>query len=186
MWLKKIFSAPLGHEHWTLKIIDSHYLAPVWEKLRKAPAYLEDLIERDIVEDIKKISIGAAEMERDHGQSLLPLGKGSSLRSSPAIFLAPTGSTISCAMQRARASLMASSTIINSSKCLRILPSVDRGADELQLGIDENGLESCEALLLARHFMHRRIYQYSSVKAYNFHLRRYMKANYSKKPRERR
>jgi HD superfamily phosphohydrolase len=67
---------------------------------------------------------------------------------------------------------------------LRILPSVDRGGDELQLGIDENGLESCEALLLARHFMHRRIYQYSSVKAYNFHLRRYMKANYSKKTLE--
>jgi HD superfamily phosphohydrolase len=64
---------------------------------------------------------------------------------------------------------------------LRILPSVDRGADELQLGIDENGLESCEALLLARHFMHRRIYQYSSVKAYNFHLRRYIKANFSPK-----
>jgi len=29
--------------------------------------------------------------------------------------------------------------------------------------------------------MHRRIYQYSSVKAYNFHLRRYMLANYAKK-----
>ena len=64
---------------------------------------------------------------------------------------------------------------------LRILPSVDHGTEELELGIDENGLESCEALLLARHFMHRRIYQYSSVKAYNFHLRRFMKANYQPK-----
>jgi uncharacterized protein len=35
--------------------------------------------------------------------------------------------------------------------------------------------------LLSRHFMYRRIYQYSSVKAYNFHLRRYMKANFSPK-----
>ena len=60
---------------------------------------------------------------------------------------------------------------------LRVLPSVDHGTDELQLGIDENGLESCEALLLARHFMHRRIYQYSSVRAYNFHLRRFLRAN---------
>src|SRR3989344_9385793 len=67
----------------------------------------------------------------------------------------------------------------------RVLPmgylkSDESASDDLGLGIDENGLESCEALLLARHFMHRRIYQYSSVKAYNFHLRRYMLANYSK------
>ena len=41
------------------------------------------------------------------------------------------------------------------------------------------GLDFCGALLLARHFMHRRIYQYSSVKAYNFHLCRYMVAHYS-------
>ncbi len=45
---------------------------------------------------------------------------------------------------------------------------------ELQLGIEENGIESCEALLLARHFMHQRVYQYSSVKAYKFHLTRFM------------
>jgi HD superfamily phosphohydrolase len=57
---------------------------------------------------------------------------------------------------------------------LRILPSPDGGTDDLQLGIDENGLESCEALLLARHFMRKRVYQYSSVKAYAFHLRRFM------------
>ena len=43
------------------------------------------------------------------------------------------------------------------------------------------GFESCEALLLARHFMHRRVYRYSSVKAYNFHLKRFMKKIYSPK-----
>jgi hypothetical protein len=49
----------------------------------------------------------------------------------------------------------------------------------LQLGIEENGIESCEALLLARHFMHQRVYQYSSVKAYKFHLIRFMKGFFS-------
>ncbi len=46
----------------------------------------------------------------------------------------------------------------------------------LHLGIEENGMASCEALLLARHFMHKRVYQYSSVKAYKFHLGRFMKS----------
>ena len=49
----------------------------------------------------------------------------------------------------------------------------------LQLGIEENGIESCEALLLARHFMHKRVYQYSSVKAYKFHLARFMKSTFA-------
>ncbi len=44
----------------------------------------------------------------------------------------------------------------------------------MQLGIEENGIESCEALLLSRHFMHRRVYQYATVKSYNFHLSRFM------------
>jgi len=50
---------------------------------------------------------------------------------------------------------------------------------QLQLGIEENGIASCEALLLARHFMHQRVYQYSSVKAYKFHLTRFMKNFFS-------
>ncbi|HEY5235908.1 MAG TPA: hypothetical protein VIJ14_07005, partial [Rhabdochlamydiaceae bacterium] len=45
---------------------------------------------------------------------------------------------------------------------------------DLVLGIEENGIESCEALLLSRHFMHRRVYQYATVKSYNFHLSRFM------------
>ncbi len=45
----------------------------------------------------------------------------------------------------------------------------------LELGIEENGISSCEALLLARHFMHKRVYQYVSVKVYKFHLGRFMK-----------
>src|SRR3989344_2454610 len=40
---------PFGHEAWTLKIIDSPYLKPLWDKLRSSPAYLEDLIGRNIV-----------------------------------------------------------------------------------------------------------------------------------------
>lgn len=169
-----------GHEHWTLKIIDSPYLAPVWDKLRKAPAYLEDLVERKIVEDIKKISIGEERWKEVTGESFTPWERIVSEVITGDFFGADR---IDYLLRDAKSTGVAYGLFDYHQliESLRILPSVDRGADELQLGIDENGLESSEALLLARHFMHRRIYQYSSVKAYNFHLRRYMKANYSKK-----
>lgn len=170
----------LGHEYWTSKIIDSPYLAPVWDKLSKSPAYLKDLVERDIVEDIKKISIGEEKWKAMTGVSFSPWEKIVSEVITGDFFGADR---IDYLLRDAKSTGVAYGLFDYHQliESLRILPSVDRGSDELQLGIDENGLESCEALLLARHFMHRRIYQYSSVKAYNFHLRRYMKANYWKK-----
>lgn len=176
---EKDLSGAFGHEHWTLKIIESPYLAPVWDTLRKSPAYLEDLIERDIVEDIKKISIGEEKWKAITGQAFTPWERIVSEVITGDFFGADR---IDYLIRDAKSTGVAYGLFDYHQliESLRILPSVDRGADELQLGIDENGLESCEALLLARHFMHRRIYQYSSVKAYNFHLRRYMKANYAK------
>jgi HD superfamily phosphohydrolase len=47
-----------------------------------------------------------------------------------------------------------------------------------RIAIFENGLESCEALLLARHFMYKRLYHYPAVKAYNFHLARVIQKLY--------
>jgi len=174
---------PFGHEQWTLKIIDSPYLKPVWDKLRQAPSYLEDVIERDIIEDIKKISIGEPKWKEITGKSFTPWERIVSEVITGDFFGADR---IDYLLRDAKSTGVAYGLFDYHQliEMLRILPSADRGADELQLGIDENGLESCEALLLARHFMHRRIYQYSSVKAYNFHLRRYMKANYSTKSLE--
>ena len=63
---------------------------------------------------------------------------------------------------------------------LCILSSPKALDGQLALGIEENGMESCEALLLARHFMHQRVYQYASSKAYSFHLARFMKEFYAK------
>ena len=172
-----------GHEYWTLKIIGSSHLKPVWDLLKKAPAYLEDLIERDIVEDIQKIAIGEKKWKEIKGVSFTPWERivseiitGDFFGADRIDFLIRDSKSTGVAF-----GLFDYHQLI---EMLRILPSVDHGTDELQLGIDANGLESCEALLLARHFMHRRIYQYSSVKAYNFHLRRFMKANYGSKVTE--
>lgn len=169
-----------GHEHWTLKIIDSDHLKPVWEKLRQVPAYMQDVIERDILEDIKKIAVGEEKWKEAKGEGFTPWERIVSQVITGDFFGADR---IDYLLRDAKSTGVAYGLFDYHQliEMLRILPSVDRGTDELQLGIDENGLESCEALLLARHFMHRRIYQYSSVKAYNFHLKRYMRANYSAK-----
>ena len=169
-----------GHEKWTLKIIDSQYLKPVWDKLKASPAYLEDLVERNIVEDIKKIAIGETKWKEIVGTAFSPWERIVSELITGDFFGADR---IDYLLRDAKSTGVAYGLFDYHQliETLRVLPSPDRGGDELLLGIDENGLESCEALLLARHFMHRRIYQYSSVKAYNFHLRRYMKAVYFKK-----
>jgi hypothetical protein len=165
-----------GHEEWTLKIIDSPFLKPVWDKLRATPAYLKELIERDIVEDIKKIAIGEKHWKALTGRSLTPWEKIVSQVITGEFFGADR---IDYLLRDAKSTGVAYGLFDYHQliETLRVLPSVDHGTDELQLGIDENGLESCEALLLARHFMHRRIYQYSSVRAYHFHLRRFLRAN---------
>jgi HD superfamily phosphohydrolase len=163
-----------GHESWTLKIIESEHLKPVWDKLKHASSYLEDLIDRDIIEDIKKVAIGEPKW-----QSLFP---GSAF--SPWVRIVSqivTGDffgsdRIDYLLRDAKTTGVAYGLFDYHQliETLRILPSAESGVEDLQLGIDENGIESCEALLLARHFMRRRVYQYSSVKAYSFHLRRFM------------
>ena len=177
---EKALLGPHGHEAWTLQIIDSPYLQPVWDKLKEFPAYLEELTERNIVEDIKKIAIGEEKWKGLTGKGFTPWERIVSEVITGDFFGADR---IDYLIRDAKSTGVTYGLFDYQQliEMIRILPSADRGADELLLGIDEDGLESCEALLLARHFMHRRIYHYSSVKAYNFHLRRYMKAVFFKK-----
>jgi hypothetical protein len=46
---------------------------------------------------------------------------------------------------------------------------------QIMLGLEENGLESCYAMLLSRYFMHKRLYQYERVKPYWYHSKELVK-----------
>jgi hypothetical protein len=59
--------------------------------------------------------------------------------------------------------------------CLRILPKQYAGTDELALGIDEGGLHSAEALLLARYFMFTQVYLHPVRRIYDIHLQDFLK-----------
>lgn len=64
---------------------------------------------------------------------------------------------------------------------LRILPKVDKGSEEEPgsqepaLGIEEGGLHSAEALLLARYFMFSQVYCHHVRRIYDIHLKDFLK-----------
>lgn len=162
-----------GHEGWTYKIIQSKYLKPIWEQVLESSGVNEDFPDRDVVQDITKMAIGEKKWEELTGNTFTPWEKVISAIITGDFFGADR---IDYLLRDSKSTGVAYGLFDYEQliEMIRILPAVGEGG-ELALGINENGLESCEALLLARHFMHRRVYQYSSVKAYNFHLRRFMK-----------
>jgi uncharacterized protein len=158
-----------GHEEWTIKIIQSDHLQPVWSVLQT------QFPKRDVVADILKMAIGE--------KKLVEMGI--------ALTFSPMESVLSQVITGDFFGADRIDYLLRDAQCtgvsyglfdyhqliemLCVLPF----EGQLQLGIEENGIESCEALLLARHFMHQRVYQYSTVKAYKFHLARFMKSFYT-------
>lgn len=65
---------------------------------------------------------------------------------------------------------------------LRILPKVDRatedepGSQEPALGIEEGGLHSAEAMILARYFMFSQVYFHHVRRIYDIHLKDFLKS----------
>ncbi len=62
---------------------------------------------------------------------------------------------------------------------LRILPKRDQGSEERPpvpvLGVEEGGLQSAEALLLARYFMYSQVYFHPVRRIYDIHLKDFLK-----------
>jgi HD superfamily phosphohydrolase len=63
---------------------------------------------------------------------------------------------------------------------LRILPRSSHEEESLEpvLGIEEGGIHSAEALLLARYFMYEQVYFHSVRRVYDIHLIEFMKGHY--------
>jgi HD superfamily phosphohydrolase len=149
-----------GHEEWTMKIIQSAYLH----------------LDTKIVEDVLKMAIGERklkEMGVAHS-AFTPEQRVLSQIITADFFGADR---IDYLLRDAQCTGVAYG-LFDYQQLIEMLCVVPKDGG-LELGIEENGIASCEALLLARHFMHQRVYQYSTVKAYKFHLTRFMKDFYS-------
>lgn len=158
-----------GHEEWTLRVIQSEALKPVWIQLNS------QFLRRDVVGDVLKMAIGEKKLlEMDVTLSFSPVERVLSQVITGDFFGADR---IDYLLRDAQCTGV-SYGLFDYHQLIEMLCVVPFEG-HLQLGIEENGIESCEALLLARHFMHQRVYQYSSVKAYKFHLARFMKRFFS-------
>lgn len=58
---------------------------------------------------------------------------------------------------------------------LRILPKIE-GSESLELGVEEGGIRSAEAMLLARFFMFSQLYFHHVRRIYDIHLKDFLKA----------
>jgi uncharacterized protein len=58
---------------------------------------------------------------------------------------------------------------------LRVLPREDLGSSEPALGLQEGGLHSAEALMLARYFMFQQVYFHPVRRIYDIHLKEFLK-----------
>ncbi len=155
-----------GHECWTLEIIQSLELKPLWQKMEahfQKKTFLTDLLKLSLGEEKLKelgLELAFSPWEKIFSQIV------------PGDFIG--ADRIDYLLRDAKSTGL-SYGLFDYSHLIEMLCIVSSG----KIGIEENGLESCEGLLLARHYMYRRLYQYAPVKAYSFHLARLMQALYS-------
>ena len=142
-----------GHEKWTARIIESDYLAPIWEKLDP---------NRDVKSDVMKIAVGSDVSTPWEG-----------IVSQIVIADFFGADRIDYLIRDAKYTGLPYGMFDYHQmiEMLRILPYEGR----LTVGIEESGVESCEALLASRYFMHKRLCQYPSVKSHGFHMARFIK-----------
>ena len=153
-----------GHEKYTYNIIQSPLLMPLWDKLKA------ELKNPDVVDHVLKIAIGEKKLQE--------IGHASPFSSWEKVMCEIiTGDFFGADridyLLRDSKSSGVSYGLFDYHQLIETVHILSPEG-EMQLGIEENGIESCEALLLSRHFMHRRVYQYATVKSYNFHLSRFM------------
>lgn len=166
-----------GHEKWTIALIQSSYLSPIWEQLQKK------FPQEKVLEDLLKVSIGEDKLQT-LGEDCKNISFSDWDRVMSQVIAGDFfgSDRIDYLLRDARCTGVAYGLFDHHQliEMLRILPCSRGKGWTLTLGIEENGIESCEALLLARHFMHKRVYQHPSVQAHSFHMARFMEKLYAK------
>lgn len=162
-----------GHEIWSLKIIESEYLDATFNRLQTS-----DLLPKNhrVKDDVIKIAIGEERLKNLNHTSGENFSNWERILSQIICGDFFGADRIDYLLRDSKNTGIAHGTFdhLQLQESLCILPSSTKNLEEL--GIEEGGIEACEALFLARHFMHRRVYQYPSVKAYAFHLKNFIKA----------
>lgn len=177
---EKALIGEVGHETWTVKIISSDHLKPFWEELSKQyPFKTAEDVEKDVI----KTAVGECKLKQmGIKYPFTPWEKIVSEIITADFFGADR---IDYLIRDAKYTGIAYGFFDYHQliEMLRIIPvSTKEGGVRLVLGIEEDGVQSCEALLMSRYFMHKRICHYATVKAYNWHVKKFMEITYKDHP----
>jgi HD superfamily phosphohydrolase len=167
-----------GHELWTTKFIQSKFLRPFWSEIAKEMQLMRKSPE-DVEMDILKTAVGPEDLAKI----------GIDISYSPwekivcAIITADFfgADRIDYLLRDAKYTGITYGLFDYHQliEMLRILPIIKPNQEPcLVLGVEEEGIESCEALLMSRYFMYKRICHYSTVKSYTWHLKSFMEKCY--------
>lgn len=157
-----------GHEIWTQKIMDSPFLDPVWERF--STESFRDGINRNVKLDVMKVALGEKKFEGEFTpweRVVTEVVTGDFFGADRIDYLLRDSQCTGLAYG-----------LFDYHQLIEMLKIIATPGGNLALGVEENGIESCEALLLARHYMHKRLYQYATVKSYAYHLSRFMETIY--------
>jgi HD superfamily phosphohydrolase len=137
-----------GHERWTMRILRSSFIKPFIEA---AGIHVEDVV---------KVAVG----EELYGALYTPWEKVVSQILTADYF---GGDRIDYLLRDAYFTGLSYGNFDHQQLINNLTLLMHNG--QIMLGLEENGLESCYAMLLSRYFMHKRLYQYERVKPYWFH-----------------
>jgi hypothetical protein len=158
------------HERLTREIIHAPEMTAVWESMRPKPD----------ADDVVKLALGAAKVEKlklgldfDPWQAILAeIIVGDVFGADRIDYLLRDSLHTGVAYGRFDHNRMIGT--------LRIIPGAPEGGDgadvDPQLGCERGGLESAEALMLARYLMFAQVYYHPARLAYNEHLKDFLSA----------
>jgi hypothetical protein len=153
-----------GHELWTLRLILSAHLQSVWELMENVyPG-------KAIAQDVAHIALGEAKLRALGIDAAFTAQKKRLSEIITGDFFG--ADRIDYLLRDARCTGV-SHGVFDYQQLIEMLCILPSG-----IGIEGGGIESCEALLLSRHFMYKRVYNYASVWGYKFHVRRFMRRFY--------
>ncbi len=143
-----------GHEIWTMRILRSPFIQPI---LESSGIHVEDVV---------KVAVG----EELYGTIYTPWEKVVSQILTADFF---GGDRIDYLLRDAYFTGLSYGNFDYEQLINNLTLMMHHG--QIKLGLEENGLESCYALLLSRYFMHKRLYQYNRVKPYWYHSKELVK-----------
>ncbi len=166
---EELIPSEYGHEEMTYKIIQSPLVSGIWKKIITP-------LGQNITLDVIKLAIGEKHLNKIAPEiTFTPWERVLSQIITADYFGADR---IDYLLRDAFFSGVAYGCFDYDqiTETVRILPRKGEDGNLIfSLGIHESGLQAVEGLLLARYFMHSRVYQHPRTKAYSFHLKRFVK-----------